>query len=416
MLTIGSLFAGIGGFDLGFERAGMETAWTCEIDPWCRHILRRHFPKAEVYNDVKKLRGDALEPVDVICFGWPCQDLSVAGLRKGLAGKRSGLFGEAIRIISEVKPRWIVAENVPGLLSSHRGRDMGTVAFSLGQLGYWWAMRRLDAQYFGLAQRRKRQIFVGNLGDPAGAAEVLFEPESLRRDSAPRRREGEEVAEILGKSPEVHGSTGQNVIQIVPVVAGTLGSRSGGGYRTTDIDTNGAFVAESCCVSEIRNGRGVPSTIAAPLKAQSGTSDATKAVCFPAEMSGTHVASAEDICIALSIKHTAAIAFGGGNTSGPIQIATVVNAHGSGRYDFESETFCVEGYHVRRLTPTECCRLQGFPDDWNAWGLDEAGNRVEISDTQRYKQIGNAVAVPVAEWAGRRLGRHEMKGDENERN
>jgi DNA (cytosine-5)-methyltransferase 1 len=119
-ITCGSLFSGIGGFDLAFQRAGIETIWQVEIDEKCLNILVRHFPNAERYTDVRTVGKQNLTPVDVICGGFPCQDLSVAGKRAGLAGERSGLWHEFHRIISELEPRWVVIENVPGLLRAGR--------------------------------------------------------------------------------------------------------------------------------------------------------------------------------------------------------------------------------------------------------------------------------------------------------
>ena len=120
-LTVGSLFSGIGGFDLGFERAGMTVQWQAEIDKHARRVLARWWPAAHCYDDVKEIGGSAPR-VDVLCGGFPCQDLSVAGRRAGLAGERSGLFHEFMRVVDEVAPRWVVIENVPGLLSSNDGR------------------------------------------------------------------------------------------------------------------------------------------------------------------------------------------------------------------------------------------------------------------------------------------------------
>ncbi|MCL1961678.1 MAG: DNA (cytosine-5-)-methyltransferase, partial [Desulfovibrionaceae bacterium] len=120
---VGSLFAGIGGFDLGFEQAGFTTAWQVEIDPLCRAVLARHFPHARRYDDVRAVGVHNLEPVEVLVGGFPCQDVSSMGARAGLAGNRTGLFWEVCRIAAEIRPQWLVLENVVGLLNSHAGRD-----------------------------------------------------------------------------------------------------------------------------------------------------------------------------------------------------------------------------------------------------------------------------------------------------
>lgn len=215
----------------------VTTEWACEIDRSASSVFCAHFD-CPVYPDVRDLSnhgatyngGITRQPVprpDIICAGFPCQDLSVAGRRAGLAGKRSGLYWELTRVVDELRPRWVLYENVPGLLSSNGGRDMGAVLGALGNLGYGWAYRVLDAQYFGLAQRRKRVFIVGCLGDVRRAGQVLFEPESVCGNSAPCREAGDDAA-------------------------GTIGSCVGG-RRTTDLDGHGAYVGS---VGTLRKGNG----------------------------------------------------------------------------------------------------------------------------------------------------------------
>ena len=182
-----SLFAGVGGFDLALETAGVSVVASCEIDKHARAVLAKQFPNSTLINDVKDVTGDQLRELGfngsdgIIVGGFPCQDLSVAGKRAGLAGSRSGLFWEICRILDETKAKWFVLENVPGLLSSNDGRDMGTVIQALVERGYGVAYRILDAQYFGVAQRRRRVFIVGCLGDNGSApAEVLALIEGMR--------------------------------------------------------------------------------------------------------------------------------------------------------------------------------------------------------------------------------------------
>lgn len=193
-LTAVSLFAGVGGFDLALTRAGATVTAAVEIDPKARAVLAHHFPDTHLFADVTEVTGHDLRSTGfvpdrgIITGGFPCQDLSVAGRRAGLAGARSGLFWEIVRLLDELTPRWVVLENVPGLLSSHNGRDMGTVIGALGELGYGWAFRVLDAQHFGVPQRRRRVFIVAcrraGAPDLAGPAQVLLEPEGVRGDSA----------------------------------------------------------------------------------------------------------------------------------------------------------------------------------------------------------------------------------------
>ena len=139
MLTVGSLFSGIGGFDLGLERAGMRVLWHCEQDEFCRRVLAEHWPDAHRYPDVRTLRGAQAAPVDVLCGGFPCQDVSAAGHRAGILGERSGLWAEFARLIRELRPRYVLVENVPGLLA----RGMGDVLGDLADSGY-------DAEWDGI--------------------------------------------------------------------------------------------------------------------------------------------------------------------------------------------------------------------------------------------------------------------------
>lgn len=186
MLTGVSLFAGIGGFDLAMQRVGIRVVASVEIDDAARRVLRNHFPESVTFADIRSVTGEQLKSVGfipehgVLAAGWPCQDLSRAGRRAGLSGDRSGLFWHVIRLIDEVAPRWFVLENVPGLLSSglgpeRPGGDMGVVVKALEKLGYGVAWRVLDAQYFGVPQRRRRIFFVGCFGNISGPIEVLLE-------------------------------------------------------------------------------------------------------------------------------------------------------------------------------------------------------------------------------------------------
>ena len=174
-----SLFAGVGGFDLALERNGAEVVASVEIDKHASKVLANRFPNSTILEDVKSVTGKQLFELgfnsDGIIVGkFPCQDLSVAGKRKGLTGERSGLFFEVVRLLDETKAKWFILENVPGLLSSNGGRDLGIVIGALAELGYGVAYRILDAQYFGVPQRRRRVFIVGCLGDDGRTpAEIL---------------------------------------------------------------------------------------------------------------------------------------------------------------------------------------------------------------------------------------------------
>jgi len=428
-LTFGSLFAGIGGFDEGLRRAGMRDRWQVEIDPTCRNVLARHFPDSRRHDDVTTATS-ALGSVDLLCGGFPCQDLSVAGRRAGLAGGRSGLFYEFARLAAEIAPRWILLENVPGLLSSNQGRDMGAVLGTLGELGYGWAYRILDAQHFGLAQRRERVFIIGCLGDAASAAQVLFEPTSCGGDSPPRRETGEGAAGTLGGGTPGGGPRtdtdrmtflpvafgGNNTSGPIPVAAG-LNAKGGSGRMDFETETFitqspiafhstqdpissterwpalGTGNSEGCGAlavaftqntrDEVRyiNGDGA---ISGALSAQEGTHQRTY-VAQPAYGIGSHAGSDGD---ASNSSHS---------KGGPVGFGIVeegVPALRAGRTQAISAAMA-----VRRLTPTECERLMGLPDGWTAFGADGK----PISDSARYRMLGNSIVVPVAHWIGRRI-------------
>lgn len=334
MLTFGSLFTGVGGFDLGFERAGMRCLWQAEIDKYCREVLNRHF-EVPIVEDVRNVTRKTVSAVDVVCGGSPCQDVSIAGRRTGIHGERSGLFFEFIRVLEELKPGWFVFENVPGLLSSNGGRDFRTVLLSLAECGYGVCYRVLDSQYFGVPQRRRRVYVVGHRGD-GRAAHVLFE-----RDGG--------GGDIAAGTQSSEGDTGR--------FAPCVGER-----RTT-----GTLAASGAGTSRPA-GQGneldmlVHTEVFAPVS-RTITSEYGRIVNNGQTVDSHYVVS-----------------------------KTLTTGEGK-RNDFETQTLLSASQGVRRLTPTECARLQGFPDDWN----------VGLSDAQRYKQFGNAVTVNVAEWIARRI-------------
>lgn len=175
-MRVASFFSGIGGIDLGFERAGVDVAFQCEILPFGQSVLRQHWPNTPLMPDIEKVSGQDIPEVDIFAGGFPCQDLSLAnqGKRLGLEGARSGLFYKFAGLVEEKHPRWVFIENVPGLLNSAQGGDFRVVLSTLDELGYGVAWRVLDAKFFGTPQRRRRTYIVGSLGT-LGAAEVLFE-------------------------------------------------------------------------------------------------------------------------------------------------------------------------------------------------------------------------------------------------
>jgi DNA (cytosine-5)-methyltransferase 1 len=189
-----SLFSGIGGFDIGFERAGFEITFQCEINKFCQGILKRHWPEIPHHENIKELHATDIPRSEVWIGGFPCQDVSLArmGARAGLRGNRSGLFYDFARLIGEVRPRVVLLENVAGLLSSHHGRDFGIVIGTLAEFGYSVGWRVLNSKNFGVPQSRQRIYIVGCHRDIDGPGQILFESE---------RREGNvEEGESNGKT------------------------------------------------------------------------------------------------------------------------------------------------------------------------------------------------------------------------
>jgi DNA (cytosine-5)-methyltransferase 1 len=181
-LRVASFFSGIGGFDLGLERAGMNVVFQCEINEFCKKVLKKHWPDIPLKSDILELEADDIPETELWAGGFPCQDVSLAnqGKRKGLEGFRSGLFYKYAELISERLPRWILVENVPGLLNSNNGKDFQAVVRALDELGYCVSWRILDAKYFGTPQRRRRVYVVASLGT-FGSAEVLFESDANKQ-------------------------------------------------------------------------------------------------------------------------------------------------------------------------------------------------------------------------------------------
>ena len=333
-LTVGSLFTGVGGFDLAAERAGMKVLWQSEIDKSASTVLTHRFPTVPNLGDIHGITTH--RKVDVMVGGFPCQSYSVAGNRGGLAEDRGALWWEFHRLLAETTPTWFVGENVPGLLSSNGGRDFTTIIESLVQLGYGVVWGVLDAQYFGLAQRRKRVFIVGHSGGEP-RPEVLALGEGLFGHPQPSRQAGQDVAKTVTTGVGTHydPDTDQHI----------------GNYQVFEDNR--------------RTGPRLHDVVAPTLQAQMGTGGNNTPMVAFAQNQRDEVRDLNDLAGALAAEP-----------------------------GMKQQTY-IAGSTVRRLTPLECMRLQGFPDGW----VDTPGN----SDSQQYKQMGNALAVPVAEWIMNRI-------------
>jgi len=362
-MRVGSLFSGIGGLELGLERAGMEVVYQAEYDKQARRVLARHWPDVHRYEDVHDVSGSTC---DVLCGGFPCQDYSVAGKRGGLAGDRGALWWEMHRIVSEQRPSWVVGENVPGLLSSNGGADFRTIIASLVQLGYGVCWATLDSQFFGVAQRRRRLFIVGHSGGEP-RPEVLALSEGLFGHPAPSRETGSGVAEGVRGGVTTYRYQNVNKPLVEDSVSATLKAESG-----TKVGSGIGMTGTAAVVAF--NGNVTPKT----ERVASAGSEADFVVCEPPIAFDT-----TQITSALNRSHPKP-----GDPCHPI----AAGAHPP----------AVTTAVPRRLTPGECERLQGFPDGWTRYYADGT----EVADGPRYRMLGNAVTVNVAEWIGRRIVEH----------
>ena len=401
--TFGSLFSGIGGFDLGLERAGWECKWQVEIDDWRRQVLVRHWPDVPRWGDVREFCRDGSQPlpaggvahaeafgrgetesqqlsVDLICGGFPCQDLSVAGKRVGLAGERSGLFFEFARIAQTLRPTWVLIENVPGLLTASKGHDFAVVVDTLADIGYGLAWRILDSQYFGVPQRRRRVYIVGHLGAPC-PPEILFEPEGGGGDTPAGGETGTDIAASIkggsgGRGFPIEFEAG---LAVVPTLrAGT--NRTGGDRPPgTDVDTCETLQVIANAIEHTGT-----TYIAATLRGETcrgggRTDGAGNLVAAPLEASDGH--------------HGYSGPRGDGADN--LVAGTIDARHGDGRY---SEQWAYPSNNFLQCAPPDpdgVREVTGVP----RW-LDPCSR---CPDGRRYAALGDAVTVNVIEWIGRRL-------------
>ena len=334
--------------DLGWKPVGYS-----EIEPFPSAVLAHHYPNVTNYGDMTKYKEWNLnESVDLIVGGTPCQSFSVAGLRKGMDDPRGNLALVYCGMLDHFRPKWFVWENVPGVLSSSGGRDFGSFLGAVAQLGYGFSYRVLDAQFFGVAQRRRRVFVVGHLGDWRPSAAVLFERGSLRRDTAPSQPQREEPSAYFESSLAQYKQAD---------IGGTLkasGGVLGGGSETfltvyenhpTDSRINEVNVCPTVTARWGTGGNNVPL--------------AQHPISWDAELNP--------------------------NIN---KMGTLIRGGQGGRTDG-----VLHNTAVRRLTPIECERLQGFSDNYTniPWR-----KKPTSPDGPRYKALGNSMAVPCMQWIG----------------
>jgi DNA (cytosine-5)-methyltransferase 1 len=418
-MTGGTLFSGIGAPECAAP--WIDWRWCAEIEPFPSAVLAHHYPHVPNLGDVTKVDWSRVGRPDIIVWGSPCQSFSVAGRRVGIDDPRGNLTLVGLRILRELRPRWSVWENVPGVLSIDGGRTFGAILGEMGKLGYGFAYRVLDAQFFGIPQRRRRVFVVGCLGGWQRAAAVLFERESVFGNTPPSREARERSARTT--APGLTGSgrgverVGESRGQDPVVVAHTLradgfdASEDGTGRGTPLVLAHGQGNAEL-----VRDGSPsltcnheapicfhprqdpIHSEVSLPLEAKGGhavafqqnTSDEVRLVgedgdiagCLPAEPGMKQQ------------NYVAQVQWSSGGRQVENDTAQALRAGAEHSYQFLRTNMS-----VRRLLPIECERLQGFPDNWTA--ITYRGR--PAADGPRYRALGNAMAVPVVAWILRRI-------------
>jgi DNA (cytosine-5)-methyltransferase 1 len=470
-LTYGSVCSGIEAASVAWHPLGWRASFLSEIEAFPRAVLSHHYPETPLHGDFTTIKAGEYEPIDLLVGGTPCQSFSVAGLRGGLDDDRGNLALEYLRLADRLRPRWLVWENVPGVLSSNGGRDFGAILGGMVELGYGVAYRVLDAQFFGVAQRRRRVFVVGCAGDWRRAAAVLFERHSLSGHPAPRREKGPGVAALTANGVGTCGADdnqGQAGHLISEACADTLtvGANQMTGFASPSV-VGSTSVCRTLMAKHTRHDPELESyAIAHTLKGEgfdagkggAGRGTPIVPICFSAKdygadamsdlsptlraggHSNSHANAGVMPAIAFSImpmnsgkdfkgretdvaQPVMAAGPAGGNQGGDYIVQPAIafalrGRDGGAMPEVEgdggrigalraasggSSRDYVAGSAVRRLTPRECERLQGFPDDYT---LIQYRNG-QAADGPRYKALGNSMAVPVMAWIGRRIAEVE---------
>lgn len=400
-----SVCSGIEAATVAWHSMGWDAVAYSEIEPFPCKVLAHHYPDVPNLGDMTKfMEWPDYANVDVLVGGTPCQSFSIAGLRKGLDDPRGNLMLAYLAIADKYRPKYLVWENVPGVLSSNGGKDFGTLLGGLGELGYGFAYRVLDAQYCrtheydgAVPQRRKRVFVVGCIGDWRRAAAILFDSESLRGNPPPSRKAREEVAGTIIPSVEVGRSLlakGNDSMafdlesyvinnRVSPTLNAAFGSKLG--LDNQHIDSGAGLFVYALAGNTI--GR-------KPENGGNGTGFDDTGSSYTLTKTDVHaVAFGGDVARALLARHDSSPCADRG-----VDVIAVptLTSNGDSHSGFRDEHgLVVNQMQVRRLTPLECERLQGFPDNWT--------NIPGSSDTTRYKALGNSMAVNVMQIIGQRI-------------
>jgi len=458
-MKYGSVCSGIEAASVAWHDLGWEPQWFSEIEQFPSEVLKYRFPHVPNLCDMTTINQNPIadeRPIDLLVGGTPCQSFSVAGLRKGLADPRGNLMLTFLSIADKFRPKWVVWENVPGVLSSNGGKDFGTFLGALGELGYGFAYRVLDAQYFGVAQRRRRVFVVGYLGDWRVAAAVLFESESLQGNTKPSRKKREEVASDAQGSVGTTVFAGNQQSEIAATLQTTCDDYSRADGFNVIIDRAAFNQGENAQYEpRIETGETMSSLVARgphavaqpiPIHDQATRFNGKRGNKQDGKGNGLGIGQEYDPSPTLTKgdRHAVAqpIAFEPGKmqrlgygysdngtsptlrsepgdnqlavtqplyyeshpqdsrVNGPKDVADTVSAtYGTGG---GNTPLVQQPIAIRRLTPKECERLQGFPDDWTKIPYRNK-DADQCPDGPRYKACGNSMAVPVMRWIGERI-------------
>ncbi|WP_169194952.1 DNA cytosine methyltransferase [Devosia sp. MC1541] len=425
-LTYGSVCSGIEAATMAWHPLGWKPAFFSEIEKFPSNVLDHHYPTVPNLGDMTKFQEWPDHAIDLLVGGTPCQSFSIAGLRAGLADPRGNLMLTYLAIAARYQPRWLVWENVPGVLSSNGGRDFGTFLRGLAELGYGFAYRVLDAQFcraygyeWAVPQRRRRVFVVGYLGDWRRAAAVLFDGQSLRGDPAPCRQTGQRVAPTISARTKGGGGLGTDFDLDAGLIAnsGDVGyCLTARGQQSLDAETE-TLLAQPIVMME--RGRadgpsletrqdGTANAILTPSGGRGGLG--VGAIAFDTTQitskANRSVPKMGDPCHPLAAgAHAPAIAWsimpqnsGKDYKARPVEVAQPIMAGGPVGGN-QGGDYIQQAWAVRRLTPTECERLQGFPDNFTA--IPYRGK--VAADGPRYKALGNSMAVNVMRVIGARI-------------
>jgi DNA (cytosine-5)-methyltransferase 1 len=378
-----SVCSGIEAATVAWHHMGWNPLGFSEIEKFPSEVLAHHYPGVPNLGDMTKYKewDFGANRLDLLVGGTPCQSFSVAGLRKGLDDPRGNLMLTYVGILDKFRPKWCVWENVPGVLSSNKGRDFGAFLGALAELGYGFSYRVLDAQYFGVAQRRKRVFVVGCSSGWEYSAKVLFESYSLQRNIKESKKSREKTS-----------------TSFIPSIVGTL-DRECGGSKLNHQTANSGHI-----IPAFWNGSQLADTLTRTSDDQrmpdkNRMQIVVQPISFPAAMSGTQCSTATELSNTIQSANRTAIA---------IQDTTGRDKSQNGKGWSENNkayTLDTQGLQgiannmaVRRLTPIECERLQGFPDNYT-------NIKENCPDGHRYRALGNSMAVPVMKWIGERIER-----------